>query len=166
MSIPMTYQEGNSIYWIVIKYFSIFCLFILLIQAGLEALRNALITRNMPERRQGYQRLVTFYMLMMGLPFLVLSIGTLTQGIPSLFYLFLLGEANFFSWAFFGILFLEYVFLLAWVWQFGGAEFLVMHPGLFIFRGFSSTRKAKFKVTAMVFGGLIAMTLFGLISFE
>jgi hypothetical protein len=161
----MNYQDGQTTYLIIIKYFSVFCLLVLLIQVSIEALYIWFKTKSKPELKQGYKRLILGYSLLMGLPFFILSIGTFIQNIPSILYLFMLGDGNFFSWMFFITLLLEYIFLLSWIWLFGGADFLVMHPGLFINQRLSSPLKAKLLITAMVCGGVVGMTMLILFNF-
>jgi hypothetical protein len=82
-----------------------------------------------PELEAGYRRLIRGSAFWMSLPWLVMGVGCVIGGVPSfLDYLFPLTGGPF-VWAFWAVLYTEFLLLGYWaVWR-GGAEALVRHPG-------------------------------------
>lgn len=125
----------------------------------IQKIQAVFLAKKYPELQEVHNKLILGYMLFMGIPFLVMEVGTLATNIPGLFLLFRLHEGNPFTLAFFICLLLEYVFLLNWVWFRGGAEILHKSKLLFVSFNHRSPRAIKIVVTLAVIGGIFAMVM-------
>ena len=130
-----------------------------LVLAAVQKTQALFLAKKYPELKEIHDKLILGYMLFMGIPFLIMEVGTLATNIPGLFLLFKLHEGNPFTLAFFICLLLEYVFLLNWVWFRDGAEILHKSNLLFVSFNHRSPKGIKIAVTLMVAGGLFAIVM-------
>lgn len=130
-----------------------------LVFVAIQKIQALFLAKKYPELQEVHNKLIVGYMLFMGIPFLVMEVGTLATNIPGLFLLFRLHEGNPFTLAFFLCLLLEYIFLLNWVWFRDGAEMLHRSKLLFVSIRHRSPKVIKIVVTLMVAGGIFAMVM-------
>jgi len=101
-------------------------------------LANALIFRSRgskqaqgrPELEAGYRSIAIGYATWGNLPWVVMGIGCVFGGVPSVFHYFRPRDGNPFVLAFFASVFLVWILGSNWIVFKGGAEALVKHPGL------------------------------------
>src|SRR5689334_4197226 len=86
-----------------------------------------------PELKVGYRRLIYGITFWMNLPWMVMGVGCTVGGVPSIFEYFFPGRGDPFVWAFWVVLFAEFLLLGYWALWCGGAEAMVRHPGLLNF---------------------------------
>jgi hypothetical protein len=152
-------SQNELFYWIdfiLIRHFGSFCLTFALIAGCIQTLHSLIAVRKRPELKEEYQKLILGFTLFMGLPWLFIALGELVQGIPGMYYFFLFGNGNFFSWIFVITIFCEYAIFLYWLWFRKGAELLFSHPLLFY--RVSSPRMAQILFTLMILGGIIGIS--------
>jgi hypothetical protein len=90
-----------------------------------------------PELLAGYRRLIYWNAFWMSLPWLVMGVGVNIGGVPTFlnFLRHMIGGP--FVWAFWVVLFTEFLLLGYWaIWR-GGAETLSAHPGIATYRAHS-----------------------------
>lgn len=104
-----------------------------------------------PELAAGYRRLLRGFAFWMSLPWLVMGVGCTIGGVPTLFHFLRPVAGGPFVWAFWVVAYTEFLLLGWWAVRGGGAEALVRHPGLIVFRTGSVTRMRWFLAGLSVF---------------
>ena len=106
-----------------------------------------------PELREGYEKLLRGYAVATNLPWVVMGLGMLLGGVPSIWSFFRPRDGNPFVLAWYVTVIAVNTIVSLWVLLQGGADFLVAHPG--IVRGQSSAAiKLQFGL------GLVGMAVF------
>jgi len=94
-------EPSNPVYSLfIVKHFGFLCLIFALIFAGIQQIHAFIKVRKNPELAGGYRKVVLGYLILMGFPWLIMAIGELIYGFSSLFFIFMLGNGNIFSWLF------------------------------------------------------------------
>ena len=83
-----------------------------------------------PSLTEGYRALVRGFVTWGNLPWVIMGLGILVGGVPSVFHYFNPRYPNPFVTAFFGSIFLLWGAGTYWLFARGGAEQLARHPGL------------------------------------
>ncbi|MGF1460256.1 MAG: hypothetical protein ACFBSG_14680 [Leptolyngbyaceae cyanobacterium] len=110
-----------------------------------------------PALAPGYSKLLRGYGFMMIFPWIVMGIGIVFGGIPSMIYYLYPRIGNLNVWVWWGIYLLINGYISAWVlWQ-GGADMLITHPG---FLKGNPTRTQTIKLYALLMlVGSVAVTV-------
>ena len=87
-----------------------------------------------PELVAGYRRLIRGFAFWICLPWLVMGVGCTIGGVPMFVQFFRPAVGGPFVWAFWVVMYAEFLLLGYWAVWGGGAEALVRHPGLIDFR--------------------------------
>jgi hypothetical protein len=146
-----------------LRHFWFLFLALTFLAAGIEKIHAHFVVKKHPELREGYNKLIFGFIVLMGLPWLVMGVGVINQKIPSGLFFFMLQDGNPFVSAFFICLILEYVFCLNGIWFRGGVDFLLKYPSL-LGASKSSPLTIKLAITAEVFGGMLAILMFWMVS--
>jgi hypothetical protein len=86
------------------------------------------ITDN-PTLREGYQALFRGYLIWMNVPWVVMGLGSMVGGAPSVWHYFRPQDGNPYVLTWFATLFLLWILGTYWLFFRGGAETLAQHPG-------------------------------------
>jgi hypothetical protein len=111
-------------FWVVFILFTI-------VHAVLLRSRAQRHIRENPDLADGYTTLIRGFVFWCNIPWVVMGIGTLFGGVPTMFDFFRPREGNPFVLAFFGSLVFLWIMGTFWILFRGGAEMLVKHPGFF-----------------------------------
>jgi hypothetical protein len=84
-----------------------------------------------PKLQEGYRTLIKGLVFWGNLPWVIMGVGCVFGGVPSVFHFFRPRDGNPFVLAFFASVFLEWILGTYWLVYRGGAQMLVTHPGLF-----------------------------------
>lgn len=104
-----------------------------------------------PELAEGYRRLLRGFAFWTSLPWLVMGAGCTVGGVPTVFHFLRPAAGGPFVWAFWVVVYAEFLLLGWWAVRCGGAEALVRHPGLVAFRTRSAARMRWFLAGLSVF---------------
>jgi hypothetical protein len=131
---------------------------IMLLGVGLSTIRlwlqaRSLIAKN-PDLQTGYNQLYKGFMISMGLPWLVMGIGTVLGGVPSFIEFFQPRNGNPFVLLFWLTITLLLIVGIWWVYFREGAEFLAKHPGALGAR-ITSPLLVKIFMGMMFVGGIV-----------
>lgn len=110
----------------------IWLIFILvnLLNTGFFRIKMRRLVQEHPEREPGY-RILARSPLLLNIPFLVMGVGFLVGKVPTILHFFRPQDANPYVLAFYGSVFLLWLFIAHWIFCRGGADMIVKHPGLF-----------------------------------
>jgi len=115
---------------VVTKWFWATCIVVTFINAAIFRVRaNQNISAN-PDLRQGYRTLVVGFVTWGNLPWVVMGIGSVFGGVPSVFNYFRPRDGNPFVLSFLASVVLVWVLGTYWIVFRDGAEMLVKYPGL------------------------------------
>ena len=120
--------------------------------------RSSVIVSKQPELRDGYDRLLKGYLIYFNIPSVIIAIGTLIGGVPSIISYFRPRDGNPFVIAFHIAVVIMWLLSIWWVYFKGGAEFLVKYKGFFN-RDFQSPTNVKIFFGLTLLGGLLGMIL-------
>lgn len=112
------------------------------------------IARN-PELAHGYRQLVKGFLIWLNLPWLVMGLGIMVGGVPSVFDYFYPHSGNLFVIAFHATMIVLGALQTFWIYFAGGAEFLVRHPGVWNV-DIRSPMVLKLLFALMLLGGVVA----------
>ncbi len=104
-----------------------------------------------PELAAGYHRLLRGLAFWMNLPWLVTGIGCTIGGVPTFLHFIFPVVGGPFVWAFWVVVYAEFLLLAFWAIWCGGAEDLVAHPGLINFHTSKVGRMRWFLASVAVF---------------
>ena len=79
---------------------------------------------------EGYQKIIKGFVTWGNIPWIVMGIGCVMGGVPSVFHFFRPRDGNPYVLAFFASVFLIWIMGTYWLLFQGGAKMLVKHPGL------------------------------------
>jgi hypothetical protein len=113
------------------KWFWIICIAVTFLNAGIFWLRARQHIQTRPELEDGYRTLIIGFVTWGNFPWIVMGIGCVLGGVPSVFHFFRPRDGNSFVLAFFGSVFLIWILGTYWILFRGGAQMLVTHKGLF-----------------------------------
>lgn len=118
---------GNFIFdnaWILFIVVTVFNAFYL-------KARSQKIIAKQPDLQEGYDQLFKAYLIYLNIPWVVMGIGVLFGGVPSVFSFFRPRDGNIFVLAFHASIVILWVLSIWWLYFNAGAEFLVKYPGVF-----------------------------------
>lgn len=120
--------------------------------------RSRAYIQQQPELAAGYQQLFNGVLLWGNLPWVVMGIGIVFGGVPSVFSYCRPRDGNPFVLALFGVVIALWILGFYWLFARRGAEFLIEHPGLL--RGNpKSPAMIRLVYCLMVAGGVAATCL-------
>lgn len=90
--------------------------------------------RKHPELEEGYRTIIKGFLFWGNIPWIVMGIGHLVGGVPTIFQFFRPRDGNPFVLAFFASVLLIWLLGTHWLFFRGGAEMLVEHPGIFRYK--------------------------------
>jgi hypothetical protein len=111
-----------------------------------------------PELEAGYRSLMKGVVLWTSIPWVIMGIGCVFGGVPSVFSYFRPRDGNPYVLAFYACVFVEWLLATNWIVFRGGAETLVEHPGFFNFET-KNPRIVIFIWFACLAGGIFATVL-------
>ena len=121
------------------KFFWIFGFVVSIANAFIFNERSKKYIAQNPELKEGYTKLIKWFLIFFNIPFMIIGIGELsemTHGIQM--YLALPKSLNPILLIFHLYMFLFIVFSSIWIYARGGADFIAKHPGIIAFRGLGS----------------------------
>ncbi len=95
-----------------------------------QARANKHVQQN-PELGEGYRKIIKGFVIWGNLPWVVMGVGLLAGGVPSMFHFFRPRDGDPFVLMFFGSVFLLWILGTYWLLFKNGAEMIVRHPGVF-----------------------------------
>ena len=101
-----------------------------LLNYGILSSRAQTMVQGDPVRQAGYAHLLKVYYFSSLLPFIVMGIGIVFGGVPTMFHFFRPQDGNPFVLAFFATSFMLWILGVYWVYFRGGAQTLARHPGV------------------------------------
>jgi hypothetical protein len=113
------------------KWFWAVCIAVSFINARMFQARARRHALDNPQLSEGYRAIIKGFVMWGNLPWVVMGIGCVFGGVPSVFDFFRPRDGNPFVLAFFASVILVWVLGTYWLVFRGGAEMLVKHPGLF-----------------------------------
>jgi hypothetical protein len=143
---------------IMTKWFWAVCIAATLLNAGIFRFRARRHIRGNPALADGYATLIRGFVLWGNIPWVVMGVGCLLGGVPSIDHFLRPREGNPFVLAFFASVFLVWVLGTYWLLFRGGAEMLVEHPGL-LNMDFRSPLMVKLFWLLCLAGGIVAVTV-------
>ncbi len=116
---------------IVTKWFWAVCIALTFLNAGVFWYRARRHISAAPELAEGYATIIRGFVIWGNIPWVVMGIGSVLGGVPSVFHFFRPRDGNPFVLAFFASVILIWILGTIWLLFRGGAEMLVNHSGLF-----------------------------------
>jgi hypothetical protein len=138
------------------KWFWVMCIAVLLANAATFWSRAKKHTLYNPELEAGYKTIFKGLLFGGGVPWIVVGIGCVTGGLPSVFHLFRPRDGNPYTLVFFAMAFLLWIKGTYWLFFQNGAHMLVKHPGLFNV-DFESPTTVKIFWLICLAGGLLGV---------
>ena len=120
-----------NFFTITTKWFWAICIAVMCLNAGIFHFRSQHYISENPNLVNGYRTLIRGFLIWGNIPWIVMGIGCVMGGVPSVFHFFRPSDGNLFVLAFFASIFLIWVMGTFWLLFRGGAEILVKHAGLF-----------------------------------
>ena len=112
-----------------------------------------------PDLAAGYRRYLTGYALGLSLPWLVMGYGIEVGGVPQMFSFLQRPDSNPYVMAFHAVITVELVLLCAWVFLYGGAEFLLSHPGTLGRNNPKTATMIRISFALILLGWVVMLTL-------
>jgi hypothetical protein len=140
------------------RTFWLFAIIITILNAYFYKLRFAKIIEQKPELKDGYNKLVKGYVFYLNIPWVVMGIGMIFGNVSSVFDYFRPGSGNPFILAFYISILSLWVLGLIWIWLKGGAEFIIMYPGL-LREGIRTPTQVKL-LTTFIFLGTVFIYIY------
>jgi hypothetical protein len=120
-----------ELFVLITKWFWAICIITTFINVAIYRSRASRQIQAHPELEEGYRALIKGFAIWGSLPWVVMGVGCVFGGVPSVFYFFRPRDGNPFVLAFIASVFLEWVLGTYWLIFRGGAQMLVKHPGMF-----------------------------------
>ena len=114
----------------IFRYFWLFALAITGVNAFIYRQRIQALSAEHPERAEGYRRFLTGFVAVSALVWLVMGIGIMFGGVPTIFSYFSPATGNLFVWAWHATIVAVWIAGIVWLFFRGGAQFIIDHPGL------------------------------------
>lgn len=151
----------NPCFSFIGQWFPVIALIVTAINAN--SLRNRARTRvqQEPHLEKEYQRLFWGYLIVLSIPWIVMAVGTIIGGVPSVWHFFNPRAGNLYVLAFHATVVVLWVVGVVWIYLMGGAEFLIeYYYPLFRQRSLVSTaRGLKISFAVGLLGGIVAMAM-------
>jgi len=112
------------------RWFWAVCIIVTLLNAAIFRSRANRHIQAHPELEEGYRTLLKGFVIWGNLPWVIMGVGCVFGGVPSVFHFFRPRDGNPFVLAFLASVFLEWILGTYWLIYRGGAQMLVNHPGL------------------------------------
>jgi hypothetical protein len=144
---------------ILARWFWVVFILLTIVHAVLLRFRAQRHIRENPDLADGYTTLIRGFVFWCNIPWVVMGIGTLFGGVPTMFDFMRPRDGNPFVLAFFGSIFLLYIMGTFWLLFRGGAEMLIKHPG-FIGGDFKNPLMLKLVWLLCLTGGIIGIITF------
>jgi len=119
-----------ELFSLLTKWFWAVCIIVTLLNASTFRSRASRQIQAHPELEEGYRTLLKGFVVWANLPWVVMGVGCVLGGVPSVLSFFRPRDGNPFVRAFFVTVFLEWGLGTYWLIYRGGAQMLVNHPGL------------------------------------
>jgi ABC-type branched-subunit amino acid transport system permease subunit len=116
---------------LVSKFFWAICIVVTFGNAWIFQLRTRPHIQANPELEEGYRAIIKGFVVWNTVPWVVMGIGCVFGGIPSVFSYFRPRDGNPYVLAFFASVLFVLLVTTNWLLFRGGAEMLIKHPGIF-----------------------------------
>jgi hypothetical protein len=140
------------------KWFWAICIFVAFLNARTFQSRAHPHIQAHPELEEGYRTLTKGFLFWGNLPWVVMGIGCIFGGVPSVFDFFHPRDGNPFVLAFYFSVLLVWILGTNWLLFRGGAEMLVKHPGI-LNVDFKSPRTIVLFWFLCLAGGIVAVIM-------
>jgi len=117
-------------FFVISKWFWAICITVTFANAAIFRARAKKHIQQNPEMEEGYQKIIKGFVTWGNIPWIVMGIGCVMGGVPSVFHFFRPRDGNPYVLAFFASVFLIWIMGTYWLLFQGGAKMLVKHPGL------------------------------------
>ncbi len=123
-------SESAKTLELIETYFWLICLAVLGLNAGIWRWRSRGHIARDPSLAEGYRSLINGMVKYGSIPFVIMGLGALSGGAPSIRDYFRPQDMNPYVLAFFGSVVLLWILCTWWLFARGGAETMARHPGL------------------------------------
>jgi hypothetical protein len=118
-------------FFFISKFFWAICIVLGFANAAIYRFRAGPHIQAHPELAEGYRAIIKGLVGWTSIPWVVMGIGCVFGGVPSVFHYFRPQDGNPYVLAFFASILLICLMGTNWLLFRGGAEMLVQHPGIF-----------------------------------
>lgn len=143
---------------IPVKWFWALCIVMTVLNAVIFRFRAQKHIKKHPELAEGYYALIKGFVLWGNIPWIVMGVGTVFGGVPTVFHYFRPNDGNPFVLAFFISVIALWLLGTYWLLYRGGAQSIVDHPGMFNFTP-KSTREVKLFWFLCLSGGIMGVAM-------
>jgi hypothetical protein len=119
-----------DIFDLITRYFWLLALIITAINSVAYQRRLRILSEQYPERTRGYRQFLIGFIVVNTLVWLVMGVGILFGGVPSVFSYFNPSTGNPYVLAWHAVVIGTWILGVIWIFFRGGAQFVVDHPGL------------------------------------
>jgi len=116
-----------TVFKIMARYFWAICILVTCLNAVILKGRSKSHIEGNPELAEGYRKLIRGYLFWMNLPWIVMGIGCIVGGVPTMFHFLRPRDANPFVIVWWAVLFVLYGLSFYWVFLCKGAETLAKY---------------------------------------
>jgi len=141
---------------IMTRWFWAICIVCCFANAAVLRFRAQKRIHENPELEDGYRIIIKGFLIWMNIPWIVMGIGHLVGGVPTVLHFFRPSDGNPYVLGFWASIVVMWVLGTYWLFYRQGAEMLVRHPGLFR-SDFKSAITVKFHWILCVAGGVVAL---------
>jgi hypothetical protein len=138
------------------KWFWAICVVVTLMNVAVFRLRANREIKVHPELEEGYRTLLKGFAFWANVPWIVMGVGCVFGGVPSVYHFFRPFDGNPFVTAFFASVLFEWIIGTYWLVFRGGAQTIVNYPGL-LNVNFKSPRTVLFLWFLCLAGGAFAL---------
>ena len=132
------HSRGCAMPLVFLRYFWFLAIGVTFLNAAIFWVRSRRHVAKDPSLAAGYRTLILGLLFWPNLLLVVMGIGCIVGGVPTVFHLFRPRDGNPFVLASFATVFAVIGLGTYWLFRRGGAEMLVRHPGLLEYRGIVS----------------------------
>jgi len=143
---------------IMTKWFWAVCILVMFLNAGIFKFRAKRHIQENPDLADGYRTIIRGWLIYGNIPWIVMGLGSLVGGVPSIDHFFRPRDGNPFVLAFFASVFQLWILSTYWIFFRRGAEMLVDHPGIFNV-DFKSPIMVKLFWLLCLAGGIAGVTM-------
>lgn len=143
---------------IISKGFWVVCVAFTVLNAGILWFSARKYIKVAPELAEGYATIIRGLVIWGNIPWVVMGIGFVFGGVPSLLHFFRPRDGNPFVLAFFASVFTIWLRDTSWLIFQHGAELLVKHPGLFRVKVKSPNMLKIFWLLSLA-GGIVSLIM-------
>jgi hypothetical protein len=116
---------------IITRWFWAICIVVTFLNAGIYRFKARRRIKEHPELAESYNALIWGFALWGNIPWIVMGIGMVFGGVPTVFHFFRPQDGNPFVLAFFISVITLWILGTYWLFFRGGAQLIVDHPGIF-----------------------------------